>query len=133
MGLHVLDWQQTPPDSCRKGALTVGNFDGVHCGHAALLAETRRLAGLVEGPAVVLSFDPHPLQLLRPERFLPLLTTPADRAALLQRLGAEEVVLLRTTPELLRLSAEEFFRRVLLDGLQLRALIEGEDFHFGHR
>src|SRR5262249_59694094 len=70
---------------------------------------------------------------VRPEKFLPLLTTPTDRATFLQQLGADEVVLLRTTPELLRLSPADFFRRVLLDGLQLRALVEGEDFRFGHK
>jgi len=113
--------------------VTIGNFDGVHLGHAELVRQARRLAGEVGGPAVVLSFDPHPLQLLRPEKFLPLLTTPADRATLLEQLGADEVVLLRTAPELLRLSATDFFRRVLLDGLQLRALVEGEDFRFGHK
>lgn len=129
MALHAIDWHEVPPAACRGGAVTIGNFDGVHLGHAELVRHTCRLAR----PAVVLTFDPHPLQLLRPERFLPLLTTPADRAALLQQLGADEVVLLRTTPELLQLSAGEFFRQVLRDGLQLRALVEGEDFRFGHR
>lgn len=129
MALHAIDWHEVPPVACRGGAVTVGNFDGVHLGHAELVRSTRRLAR----PAIVLSFDPHPLQLLRPERFLPLLTTPADRASLLQQLGADEVILLRTAPELLELSGVEFFRRVLLDGLQLQALVEGEDFRFGHR
>jgi len=133
MALHAIDWQQPPPAKCRGGAVTIGNFDGVHLGHAELVRQARRLADEVGGPAVVLTFDPHPLQLLRPEKFLPLLTTPADRAALLQQLGADEVALLRTTLELLRLTAAEFFQRVLRDGLQLRALVEGEDFHFGHR
>src|SRR5439155_26402592 len=103
MALHAIDWQQPLPEACRGGAVTVGNFDGVHHGHAELVRHSRRMADEGGGPAVVLSFDPHPLQLLRPERFLPLLTTPADRAELLQRLGADEVVLLRTDPELLRL------------------------------
>src|SRR5262249_54944242 len=77
MATIALNWNDTPPDACRGGALTIGNFDGVHGGHQALLAELRRQAAALSGPAVVLTFDPHPLQLLRPERFQPLLTTPA--------------------------------------------------------
>src|SRR5436190_1058872 len=105
MAIHKLEWDQPVPPSCRNGAAAIGNFDGVHLGHAALLTEVRRLASQVGGPAVVLTFDPHPLQLLRPERFMPVLTAPGDRAALLQ-LVADEVVVLRTTPELLQLPPE---------------------------
>src|ERR1700675_2792574 len=103
MTIHTLDWDAIPPSVCRGGTVTIGNFDGVHRGHAALVIEARRLAELAQRPAVSLTFDPHPLQLLRPERFLPLLTTPADRAAFLLAAGADEVVVLRTTPELLHL------------------------------
>jgi riboflavin kinase / FMN adenylyltransferase len=133
MALHTFDWQQPPPPSCRGGAVTIGNFDGVHRGHTSLVVETRRLASELSGPAVVLTFDPHPLQLLRPERFLPLLTTLDDRAAILHERGADEVVVLKTTPELLQLPPDEFFRRVLHDRFEVRALVEGEDFRFGHR
>ncbi len=133
MAIHTLDWDSTFPEVCRLGAVAIGNFDGVHRGHAALVTEVRRLAEEVHGPAVVLTFDPHPLQLLRPERFLPLLTTPGDRAAFLLACGAQEVILLRTTAELLRLEPEQFFQRVLVEGLGVRGLVEGEDFHFGHR
>jgi riboflavin kinase/FMN adenylyltransferase len=129
--IHPLTWNLPPPAPCRGGAVTVGNFDGVHRGHAALLAEVRRLALAVRGPAVVLTFDPHPLQLLHPERFMPVLTTPADRAELLQACGADHVLILQTTPDLLRLSAEEFFNRILRRGLDSRALVEGADFRFG--
>ena len=130
MAIHTFEWDQPPPSSCRQGAVSLGNFDGVHLGHVALLSETRRLAANVGGPAVALMFDPHPLQLLRPERFLPLLTAPADRATLLQ-LEADEVIILHTEPEFLQLPAEQFFQRVLADGLQVRGIAEGADFHFG--
>jgi len=132
MVIATLSWDEQPPDYCRHGALAIGNFDGVHLGHAALLTELRRQAQAVAGPAVALSFDPHPLQLLRPERFQPVLTTPADRADLLRQAGADHVLLLQTTPELLRLSAVAFFERVVVHGLQARALVEGENFGFGH-
>src|SRR4051812_20883050 len=101
MASFAVDWRADFDPVCRGGALTIGNFDGVHRGHQALLAELRRQAAAVRGPAVALTFDPHPLRLLRPEQFQPTLTTVADRAELLQRYGADQVVILRTTPELL--------------------------------
>jgi riboflavin kinase/FMN adenylyltransferase len=111
--------------------LTIGNFDGVHRGHAALLAETRSQARHLHAPAVALTFEPHPLALLRPEQLLPPLTTADDRAALLQECGADEVLLLRTTPELLALDAAEFFAEVTQKRLAARALVEGYNFGFG--
>src|SRR5262249_39677677 len=80
---------------------------------------------------VALTFDPHPLQLLRPERFEPVLTTIADRVELLHAAGADHVLVLRTTPELLHLSAADFFERVIRQGLDARAPVEGENFGFG--
>jgi riboflavin kinase/FMN adenylyltransferase len=132
MAIHTLAWDEAPPGSCRGGALTIGNFDGVHRGHAALLAALATEARARGGPAVALTFDPHPLQLLRPEQFQPLLTTVADRAELLQAAGADQVVILRTTWELLRLSADAFFHQVVRIRLEPQVLVEGTNFGFGH-
>ncbi|HEY7428287.1 MAG TPA: bifunctional riboflavin kinase/FAD synthetase [Gemmataceae bacterium] len=131
MAAHTIDWQAMPPDECRAGAVTVGNFDGVHRGHAALLAELRRQARAVNGPAVALTFDPHPIELLRPGQSPPQLTTPEDRARLLHELGAEHVLVLRVTQEMLALRAAEFFAQVLQERLHTRALVEGPNFGFG--
>mgnify|MGYP001202705605 CR=1 FL=1 len=131
MATHTLDWQAMPPGDCRGGAVTIGNFDGVHRGHAALLAELRRQARAIDGPAIALTFDPHPLHLLRPGQAPPLLTTPEDRARLLQEAGADHVVVLRATHELLGLRATEFFERVIQQRLQTQALVEGANFGFG--
>ncbi len=132
MGIHTINWDEPLDLPCRHGALTVGNFDGVHCGHQALLAELRRQAGRTRGPAVVLTFDPHPLQLLRPQQFPPLLTTMPQRAELLRAHGADFVLILRTTRELLQLEARAFFDRVIRDGLQPRVVVPGFNFAFGH-
>ncbi|HLJ94653.1 MAG TPA: bifunctional riboflavin kinase/FAD synthetase [Gemmataceae bacterium] len=131
MTIHTLAWDEMPPASSRGGAVTIGNFDGVHRGHAALLVEVRRQAEAVRGPAVALTFDPHPLQLLRPEQFQPVLTTTAERAELLQACGAEQVLILRTTTALLHLNASDFFHHVLHERLAARALVEGVNFGFG--
>lgn len=131
MASHVLDWQQLPPESCRRGAVAIGNFDGAHLGHAALVAELAARARAAGGPAVALTFDPHPLALLRPGEAPPLLTTPRDRAELLLGLGADEVVTLGTTPALLGLRAAEFFEEVVIRRLAARAMVEGKNFGFG--
>lgn len=126
-----LGWNETPPAGLRGGALAIGNFDGVHRGHGALLAELRRQAADVGGPAVAVTFDPHPLQLLRPDQFQTILTTVVDRAALIEAQGVSGVVVLRTTPALLRLTAHDFFDQVIRDRLGARALAEGTNFGFG--
>jgi riboflavin kinase/FMN adenylyltransferase len=131
MAIVTLSWDEAPPAACRQGAVSIGNFDGVHRGHQGLVAELRRHAQAVAGPAVVLTFDPHPLLLLRPEQFQPLLTPVADRAELLQCHDADQIVILRTTAALLQLSAADFFEQVVCQRLAARALVEGANFGFG--
>ena len=131
MAILTLYWEQPPPAECRGGPLTIGNFDGVHRGHAVLVGEALRQAAACGGPPVALTFDPHPLQLLRPEQFQPILTTITHRAELLHACGADQVIVLRTTPGLLQLSAAEFFQHVIRDRLDARVLVEGPNFGFG--
>jgi riboflavin kinase/FMN adenylyltransferase len=131
MGIATLNWNETPGAECRGGALTIGNFDGVHCGHAVLVGQLRQRAQAVGGPAVALTFHPPPLELLRPEQFGPPLTRISDRAQLLLARGADHVLILRTTAELLNLSAEEFFNGVIERGCAARHLVEGFNFAFG--
>src|SRR2546427_621960 len=125
MAILIVDWKQQTPAECRGSALTIGNFDGVHRGHAELVAETRRQAAARTGPAVALTFDPHPLQLLKPAQFQPVLTTMADRAELLRACGADHVIVLHATPQFLQLSAAEFFDQVIRDRLDARTLVAG--------
>lgn len=115
----------------RNGAVAVGNFDGVHRGHAALVAELKTRARNVNGPAVAVTFDPHPIALLAPERLLPQLTTIADRVELLQAAGADAVVVLPTTQELLALEPQQFLDAVLQVRLAARGVVEGFNFRFG--
>jgi riboflavin kinase/FMN adenylyltransferase len=131
MAAYVLEWPGTPPSACRSGGVSIGNFDGVHRGHAALVAELRRQARAVSGPAVALTFDPHPLQLLRPEQFQPQLAVLADRIECLHAAGVDHVVVLRTTSDLLRLRAADFFERIVREGLAARGVVEGDNFGFG--
>jgi len=131
MAAHTIDWNAMPPGDCRGGAVAIGNFDGVHRGHAALIAELHRQARERGGPAVALTFDPHPLDLLRPGQAPPLLTTAVERGRLLLELGADRVLVLRITAEMLALRATEFFSQVIQQRLNTRALVEGVNFGFG--
>src|SRR5216683_2942559 len=128
-----VDWKEMPPADCRGGAIAIGNFDGVHKGHGALFAELIQRARALNVPSVAITFDPHPLQLLRPEQFQPVLTTVADRADLMQSQGVDHVLILQTTPELLQLSAEEFFEQIIRSRLAARAMVEGVNFGFGRQ
>src|SRR5260370_20947574 len=128
MANHSLQWNEPVPAACRGGAVTIGNFDGVHRGHQQLLAEVRRQGR----GAVAVAFDPHPLQLLRPEHFQPLVTTVAHRAALLQDYGADHVLILAASHALLQLSPRDFFDQVLCRRLDARVIVEGPNFGCGH-
>ncbi len=131
MAVQQIEWDASPPDACRGGAVAIGNFDGVHRGHAALLAEARRQAEALDGPAIAVTFDPHPIELLRPGQAPPQLTTAEDRSRLLLEGGADHVLVLHVTHELLALTATEFFTEVIQKRLQARALVEGSNFGFG--
>lgn len=119
------------PTDLRGGALSIGNFDGVHRGHARLIAELVAAASAVGGPALVLTFDPHPIALLRADPPPAPLSTPLEKYALLRSLGATAVVIEPTTRALLDLSARAFFDRVIVGRFGARALVEGENFAFG--
>jgi riboflavin kinase/FMN adenylyltransferase len=130
------------PECCRGGVVTIGNFDGVHRGHQALVIQaqgaTHELSGgkgtpltSCAAPCVAVTFDPHPLQLLRPDAFQPLLTTVEYRSELLHAAGADHVLILETTAALLQLSPADFFRALIRDGLNAKALVEGFNFAFG--
>lgn len=108
--------------------LTIGSFDGVHLGHAALVRTARAIAG--DGPVVALAFDPHPTTILAPHRVPARLSVFDDRAALLVRSGADTVHRLEPTADLLALTPEGFIDR-LVEQYAPAAFVEGPDFRFG--
>ncbi len=116
----------------RGGFVSIGNFDGVHRGHQSMLARLRHHADAEGLPAVVVTFDPHPSALLRPDAVPPLITTLAHRAELLAGFGIDFVIALPVDAAFLQLSAEQFFRTIVLDKLAAKGLVEGPNFFFGH-
>lgn len=120
------------PARLRGGAVTIGNFDGVHRGHARLIERLKIHAARLGGPALVFTFDPHPVRLLRPEAAPPPLTWTERKTALLSQLGVDAVIAYRTDEELLSLAPNEFFDQVVRERLDARAIVEGPNFRFGH-
>ena len=115
-----------------KGSVvTVGTFDGVHRGHQAVLAEIVRRAQGWGTESVVVTFDPHPLEVVNPSAAPRLLTLPAERQRLLAAAGVSRVVTLPFTPELARLTPEAFVRDVLQAQVGVRELVLGHDHGFG--
>ena len=115
-------------------AVTVGNFDGIHRGHQALVAVAVRDARAAGGTAVVLTFDPHPSAVLSPDRAPSALMTLEQKGEVVAGLGADRLVALPFTPELCRKSAEQFAREVLRGTLGARVVVVGSNFRFGaHR
>ncbi len=114
----------------RRSIISVGNFDGVHRGHQALLRIAHELAQPIGARVVVLSFPQHPLTILRPEAAPPQITAAAHREALLRDAGADEVHWLAPLPAVLQFTAEQFVQQTV-ERFAPAAWLEGPDFRFG--
>jgi riboflavin kinase/FMN adenylyltransferase len=119
------------PREFRRGAVTIGNFDGVHLGHARIIERLAAGARRLGRHAVVFTFDPHPAQVLRPGQGPPPLCSIDRKAQLLGELGADAVIAYPTDKAFLKLGAEAFFDQIVRDGLHARAMVEGPNFFFG--
>ena len=109
----------------------MGNFDGVHLGHARIVGALRDVGRRLGLPTAVFTFDPHPARILRPAAAPPALTTPERRAELLLALGVDAVLLWPIDATTLALAAEAFYGDVLRAGVRAAAIVEGPDFRFG--
>ena len=119
------------PAVCLGGALTIGNFDGVHRGHQHIVSRLVEWARRVEGPATIFTFDPHPISILRPELAPTPLSWAEHKAAMLAKLHVDTVIAYPTDKELLSLTASEFFDQIVVQKLQTKAMVEGPNFFFG--
>lgn len=124
------DWRDLPA-AARGGAVALGNFDGVHLGHAHVLRTAH--AARPDAPRAVLTFEPHPRELFRPDDPPFRLTLPAERAAALAALGVDLLYELPFDTAFSEINAERFVAEVLHRGIGARHLVCGPDFAFGHR
>ena len=119
-------------EKIRKGCvLTVGNFDGVHLGHQEILTAAKQTAAERRAELVVMTFEPHPLAILHPEKAPGILTPLALKKYLLAEFGVDCLFVSKSTPELLSLSPHDFVQRFLVDNIQPHVVVEGESFNFG--
>lgn len=118
----------SPPPNC---VTTIGNFDGVHIGHQHLFQRVIALAAKHGWVSSVLTFDPHPTKVVAPSRAPRLLTTVEHRARLIEEEGIEQLVVLPFDKDFAGLGPDEFARVVLSEGVSAKAVLVGENFHFG--
>ena len=124
-------WDST--DLPRGVVATIGNFDGIHRGQRAILDQAVGRGRELGAPAAMVTFDPHPLKVLRPREAPPLLATPAQKERLVEAAGIDVLVVLAFDAELASRPAEEFVRRFLVARLGVLELLVGEGFRFGRR
>ncbi len=126
-------WFDSQHRAIRPNAITIGNFDGIHLGHQAMLARLASRAASVAAAPTVLTFEPHPREIFTPESAPTRLTSLREKLEILRGLGVAHVHVCRFTKPFAALSAEDFVRRILVDGLKARYVLVGDDFRFGAR
>ena len=119
------------PPYVRGTVVTLGTFDGVHLGHQAILRDVRRRGRARNGRTVLLTFDPHPLRVVRPEAAPPLLTLPNEKKEILAQLGLDYVAFFAFTPELSRYSPEAFVEDIVVPRFRPAEVVIGYDHGFG--
>lgn len=127
--MHVL---RDLPENSDPSAVTIGVFDGVHVGHQLIIGRMVDHARERSLRATVVTFDPHPALLLRPESAPKLLSTLESKLGCLESLGVDRTLVLPFTPDLSKMSPAEFVHRILVHSLEARRVVIGEDFHFGN-
>lgn len=123
MSVEIHKLSELPSDPSAARRVAIGTFDGVHVGHRKV----------IEGATTVLTFDPHPLAVIKPEAAPKLLTPPAIKARLLEDLGVKELVLIEFNEEFAHMSADDFVQQILIDKLGASQVSVGENFRFGFK
>ncbi|TYL44936.1 bifunctional riboflavin kinase/FAD synthetase [Nocardioides sp. BGMRC 2183] len=131
--MHIWRSLDEVPADLGPTAVIIGNFDGVHLGHRHVVATARSVADREGLRLVAVTFDPHPLAVVRPDLAPVRLTDLDRRGRLLRDAGVDDVLVLPFGREMASWSPAEFIKRILVDGLHARAVVVGANFRFGHR
>ncbi|MEV4350242.1 bifunctional riboflavin kinase/FAD synthetase [Actinoplanes sp. NPDC049596] len=124
---------ESVPEGWGRSVVTIGVFDGVHRGHQMIIGHAVKRAHDMGLPSVVVTFDPHPAEVVRPGSHPAVLTEPARKAELIEQLGADALCVVPFTPEFSQLTPEAFVRDVLVESLHAAAVVIGDNFRFGHK
>jgi len=128
----VEEWASHFEDA-KCAAVSVGTFDGLHVGHQKILQSVRERARATGQRAAVVTFDPHPMRVLHPERAPQMIQTLSQRLAGFEQIGLDAALVLRFDRALSLVSPEEFIERILVGGLRAGDILVGDNFRFGHR
>ncbi|MBS1112660.1 MAG: ribF [Nitrospirae bacterium] len=125
VGLEALN--KIYPDT----VLTIGNYDGVHLGHQKILSTVVKRAGEIKGTSMVMTFEPHPVKVIAPERNIKLLTTTEEKARLIETMGIHVLLLINFNKEFSSMLPDDFINEVLIKKIKVREIIVGTNYTFG--
>jgi len=131
--MQVFRHLEEVPDNFGPTVVSIGNFDGVHRAHQAVLKEVVAEARRIRGHAMVMTFDPHPTRILRPDKELKLISPAPIKLKLLEQASIDGVLLLPFTRDLSMMQPREFVEEILVNKLHAKEVHEGYNFHFGHK
>jgi riboflavin kinase/FMN adenylyltransferase len=127
--IHTLD---SLPRDIENPVVTIGNFDGVHKGHQALFENVIERATDIDGTSLVITFEPHPIKVMSPQKLRPLITLLEQKKELVVEFGIDILLLIEFTLEFAAISARDFVRDILIDRLGMKEIVVGYDYAFGH-
>jgi len=117
--------------SFRNPVVTLGNFDGVHLGHQKIFEKVKQEASKIHGEDVVITFEPHPLKVLTPEKFLPLLTPFRKKILLIEKTGVATILCIEFSLAFSEIHPSEFIKNILVEKVKVKKIIIGYNYHFG--
>jgi riboflavin kinase/FMN adenylyltransferase len=115
----------------KNAVITIGNFDGVHIGHQVLFHKVMEKAGILKGTSIVMTFEPHPMRILKPNGHLPLITLYEQKIELIERSGIDVIICVPFTREFAAISAKAFVGDILVKRIGMKAIVVGKDYTFG--
>jgi riboflavin kinase/FMN adenylyltransferase len=129
--MKIIDNLDKVYEPFKNAVITIGNFDGVHIGHQALFHEVIETAENIDGTSIAMTFDPHPIRVLKQNNYPPLITLHEQKAELIGRTQIDVLICVPFTRDFAALSAEEFVRDLLVGQIGMKAMVVGEDYSFG--
>lgn len=119
--------------SLKNAVVTIGNFDGVHIGHQALFSQVIEKAKSIDGTSVVITFEPHPIRVIKSNKYFPLITLYEQKVELISATGIDTLICIPFTLEFAATTARTFVKKILCDQIGMKAIVVGQDYSFGRK
>jgi riboflavin kinase/FMN adenylyltransferase len=131
--MKIIQDIETIKEPFKSAVITIGNFDGVHIGHQALFHEVIETADTMDGTAIAMTFEPHPIRVITRNGHPPLITMYEQKAELIERAGIDVLICIPFTLEFAALSARQFVEDILIKRIGMKVIVVGQDYTFGNR